>query len=307
MTLDQLRIFIAVAEREHLTKAASELHLTPSAVSSAVHALEDRYGVHLFHRVGRRIEVTEAGRAFLGEAKATLAHAQAAELVLSELGGLKRGTLNIAASQTIASYWLPPVLIRFHEAHPTIDVRLTSGNTHTVARAVLDGTVNLGFVEGEIDDPALSSRVVGEDHLVIVVAPGHPWADGQQVRRDDLTDARWVMREQGSGTRSTFEHALRAIGLDPATLTVAIELPSNLAILSAVEFGAYAAIVPELGVASHFEAGRLARAHFELPPRSFRLIHHRERHRTKVALALEDMLPKTLMRDLAPGPGCRSG
>ena len=70
MTLEQLRIFVAVAEREHLTQAADALHLTPSAVSSAVRVLEDRYGIALFHRTGRRIELTEAGLAFLPEAKA---------------------------------------------------------------------------------------------------------------------------------------------------------------------------------------------------------------------------------------------
>src|SRR5258708_28201871 len=166
MTLEQLRIFVAVAEREHLTQAASALHLTPSAVSSAVRALEDRYGAPLFHRVGRRIEITEAGRILLGEAKVTLAHAQAAELALSELGGLKRGTLNIQASQTIASYWLPPGLVRLHDAYPAIDVRLIAGNTQSVARAAVDGPANLGVGEGGVGDPARSGRAVAEHRLL---------------------------------------------------------------------------------------------------------------------------------------------
>lgn len=292
MTLEQLRIFVAVAEREHLTKAASALHLTPSAVSSAVRALEDRYGAPLFHRVGRRIEMTEAGRIFLGEAKATLAHAQAAELALSELGGLKRGTLNIQASQTIASYWLPPVLVRFHDAHPMIDVRLIVGNTQSVSRAVLDGTANLGFVEDEIDEPALATQVVAEDRLIVVVAPEHPWADGRRVLPTDIANARWIMREPGSGTRSAFESALRANGIEPAALNVAIELPSNEAVLSAVEFGIFVAVVSELVAARHVDAGRLVRVGFDLPPRSFSIIRHKERYRTKASLALEEMVPK---------------
>jgi DNA-binding transcriptional LysR family regulator len=293
MTLEQLRIFVAVAEREHLTKAASALHLTPSAVSSAVRALEDRYGALLFHRVGRRIEMTEAGRIFLGEAKATLARAQAAELALSELGGLKRGTLNIQASQTIASYWLPPVLVRFHDAHPMIDIRLAMGNTQSVAQAVLDGTANLGFVEGEIDEPALSAHVVEDDRIIVVVAPEHPWADGRHVLLpNDIATARWAMREPGSGTRSTFESALRANGIEPAALNVAIVLPSNEAVLSAVESGIFAAVVSELVAAHHLDAGRLVRVGFDLPPRSFRIIRHRERYRTKASLALEEMVLK---------------
>jgi DNA-binding transcriptional LysR family regulator len=291
MTLEQLRIFVAVAEREHLTRAASALHLTPSAVSSAVRALEDRYGALLFHRVGRRIEMTEAGRIFLGEARATLAHAQAAELALSELGGLKRGTLNIQASQTIASYWLPPVLVRFHDAHPMIDLRLIVGNTQSVAGAILDGTANLGFVEGEIDEPAVSTRVVAEDRLIVVVAPEHPWADGRRVLPQDIATARWIMREPGSGTRSAFESALRANGIEPAALNVAIELPSNEAVLSAVEFGMFVTVVSELVAARHFDARRLVRVGFDLPPRSFSIIRHRERYRTRASLALEEMIP----------------
>jgi len=292
MTLEQLRIFVAVAEREHLTKAASALHLTPSAASSAVRALEDRYGVPLFHRVGRGIETTEAGRIFLGEAKATLAHAQAAELALSELGGLKRGTLNIQASQTIASYWLPPALVRFHDAHPAIDVRLIVGNTQSVARAILDGTANLGFVEGEIDEPALSIRAVAEDRLIAVVAAKHPWADGRRILPNDLTGARWIVREPGSGTRSAFESALRANGIEPAALKVAIELPSNEAVLSAVESGLFVAAVSELVAARHLRARRLVPVGLDLPPRSFSMLRHRERYRTRASLALEEMLPK---------------
>ncbi len=277
MTLEQLRIFVAVAEREHLTKAASALHLTPSAVSSAVRALEDRYGAPLFDRVGRRIKITEAGRILLGEAKATLAHAQAAELALSELGGLKRGTLNIEASQTIASYWLPPVLVRFHDTHPDIDLRLVVGNTRSVACAVLDGIANLGFVEGELDEPALSTEAVAED---------------RRIPPNDITNARWIVREPGSGTRSAFESALRANGIEPAGLKVAIELPSNEAILSAVESGLFVTVVSELVAARHLDARRLVRAGLDLPPRSFSILRHRERYRTKASFALEEMLPQ---------------
>jgi DNA-binding transcriptional LysR family regulator len=292
MTLEQLRIFVAVAEREHLTKAASALHLTPSAVSSAVRALEQRYDARLFQRVGRGIEMTEAGRIFLEEAKATLAQAQAAELALSELSGLKRGALTIQASQTIASYWLPPVLVRFHDTYPTIDIRLIVGNTQSVARAVLVGAANLGFVEGEIDEPALSVQTVAEDRLIAVVAPDHPWARARRILPNDITKARWIVRERGSGTRSAFESALRAKGIEPAALKVAIELPSNEAVLSAVESGLAVAAVSELVAARHVDARRLVQVRLDLPPRAFSIIRHRERYRTKASLALEALLPK---------------
>lgn len=171
MTLDQLRIFVEVAEREHLTQAANILALTPSAVSASIRALEERYGTQLFDRVGRRIETNENGRIFLIEAKATLARAQAAELTLSELGGLLRGTLTIQASQTIASYWLPPLLVRFRQLYPLIEINLTIGNTGNVARSVLNGMAELGFIEGHIDEPSLDVQIIDQDKIVAVVPP----------------------------------------------------------------------------------------------------------------------------------------
>src|ERR1700752_399370 len=100
MTLEQLKVFVAVAERQHMTRAAEALNLTQSAASAAIAHLESRYGTKLFDRIGRGIALTEAGRVFLHEAKAVLARAEAVELALSELGGLNRGTLRLAASQT---------------------------------------------------------------------------------------------------------------------------------------------------------------------------------------------------------------
>src|SRR3984893_3690573 len=150
MTLEQLRIFVAVAERQHVTQAARALNLAQSAASHAIAALEARHDTKLFDRVGRRIELTEAGQGFLGEARAVLARAEAAELVLSELGSLKRSTLSIQASQTIAGYWLPRHMVVFRKAYPQIQIRLAIGNTAQVAAAVQGGMAELGFVEGAV-------------------------------------------------------------------------------------------------------------------------------------------------------------
>jgi DNA-binding transcriptional LysR family regulator len=252
--------------------------------------LEDRYGAALFHRVGRRIELTEAGRTFLPEAQATLARAAAAELVLSELGGLSRGALAIQASQTIASYWLPARLVRFHAAHPGIDLRLAIGNTETVASAVVEGGAELGLVEGAIDAPALSALTVARDRLIVVVAPDHPWAGRRTLPAAEILARPWVLREPGSGTRSAFAAALTQAGIDPARLTVALELPSNEAVRSAVELGGGATVVSELVVAAYLAAGRLVRVPFPIPDRAFLLLRHKERYRTKASLALEAML-----------------
>jgi DNA-binding transcriptional LysR family regulator len=290
MTFEQLRIFIAVAEREHLTRAAEALRLTPSAVSSAIRALEERYGAMLFNRIGRRIEMTDAGRIFLDEAKAVLARAQAAELVLAELGGMKRGSLRIHASQTIASYWLPPFLARFHAAYPAVAISLTVSNTQSVARAVIDGEADAGFVEGEVDEQVLSAQPVAEDGLIAVVSASHPWADGREIGLRDIGEAEWIMREPGSGTRSAFENAIRLQGLDPGKLRIALELPSNEAVLSAVQSGTYAAVLSELAAAPQLATGQIVKANLNLPQRRFLLLSHRERYRSKALQSLTGLL-----------------
>lgn len=284
MTLEQLRIFVAVAEREHLTQAAEALHLTPSAVSSAIRVLEERYGIALFHRTGRRIELTEAGLAFLPEAKATLARATSADLFLTEIGGLKRGTLAIAASQTVGGYWLPPLLLRFHETYPTIDIRMVGGNTEQAAEAVLEGRAELGIIEGEVDHPALSQRIVARDRVLVVAPAGHALA-GKPVTPDELTQARWVLREPGSGTRS----ALTSV-LDEMALDITLSLPSNEAVRSAVLSGNALTAVSEYVVHDDLATGRLVPIAFDLPERAFRLLRHKERYRSKAALAFEALL-----------------
>ncbi|MBE7217932.1 MAG: LysR family transcriptional regulator, partial [Caulobacteraceae bacterium] len=275
MTLEQLRIFVAVAEREHVTQAARVLNLTQSAVSGAVNALETRHGVTLFDRVGRGIVLNETGRTFLLEARAVLERAAAAEAALDDMAALRRGRLAIHASQTIASYWLPARLVAFHQAHPGVSVEMTVGNTREVADAVLAGGAELGFVEGALDEPALSDRVVGSDELVVLTIPGHPWAAGPALVPPDLVASPWVLREPGSGTRSTLEALLVDAGVDPARLEVVMSLPSNEAVLAAAQAGAGATALSRKVAEAALLTGRLVAAPITLPPRRFHLLRHK--------------------------------
>jgi len=286
VTLEQLRIFVAVAERQHVTRAAQALNLAQSAASAAIAALEARHGAKLFYRVGRGIELTETGRQFLPEARAVLARAEAAELALAELSGLSRGRLLVHASQTIASYWLPRHLAAFRRAHPRVEVRMAIGNTAQVAAAVREGAAELGFVEGRVDDPVLAATPLARDRMVLVVGADHPWEGRARVGADELPATDWVLREPGSGTRSAFEAALAAHGLAPDALTVALELPSNEAVRAAVEAGLGATVISASVAAPSLEAGLLHHVGFDLPERDFLALHHRERGQSRAASAL---------------------
>jgi DNA-binding transcriptional LysR family regulator len=302
MTLEQLRIFVAVAERQHVTQAAQALNLAQSAASHAIAALETRHNAKLFNRVGRRIELTEAGAVFLAEARAILAQVDRAELALSEFGNLDRGTLTVQASQTIASYWLPRHLVAFRRAYPGIDIRLSIGNTAQVAEAVETGAAELGFVEGVVEKEKLSSTRVALDQMILVVGHEHPWAAGKSPGVADLLESEWVLREPGSGTRSVFEQALERIGVQPQRLRISMELPSNEAVRAAVEAGLGATALSASVVAPSIENGLLYHVPFKLPQREFHILQHSQRYRSRVA----DALLKTFGRSAKQKPARNS-
>lgn len=261
--------------------ATSRHHL---AVSSSIKAREASYNVQLFDRVGRRVELTAAGRLFLDEARGVLSRANAAALVLSELGGLKRGILNVLASQTIANYWLPQQLMRFYGIYPQVEVRLTVGNTQTVAQAVMEGVAEIGFIEGVVDEPALAATRLAEDQMVIVVSADHPCARHPTSNlRKLLSELSWVVREKGSGTRSEFETALKSLAIDPSELQTAMVLPSNEAVLSALKGSRCAAAMSKMAVASMIETDILCAIDTSLPPRAFTLVRHKQRVETAAA------------------------
>lgn len=292
MTLEQLRIFIAVARHQHVTRAAAELGLVQSAVSSAIAALESRHGVKLFHRVGRGIALTEAGALFLEDARAVLARADTAQQRLSDLSGLKRGRLRLRASQTIAGYWLPRHLADYARAYPGIAMELAIGNTADAAAAVHDGSADLGFAEGQVDDPLLSVTDVARDRMVLVVGRDHPWAGRRRVALTDFPQTDWVLREQGSGTRAMLESALAQAGVALPPARVVMSLPSNEAVRGAVAAGLGASVLSGSVVAAMLEADILAAPRADLPDRAFIALTHTERYLSAAARAFLALIAK---------------
>jgi DNA-binding transcriptional LysR family regulator len=287
MTLEQLRIFVTVAERMHVTRAAEDLGITQSGASAAIAALEARYGLPLFHRVGRRIELTEAGQIFLPAAQAVMDQVAAAARSLTELSTLRCGTLSIYASQTVANYWLPVRLTEFRKTFADIKLRVQIGNTMQVAEAVLKGAADLGFAEGPVDEPSLHQTEIAGDRLVLVFAASHPWAAKRKVGKEELATASWIMREKGSGTRQNLEDALRRLAIDPDRMPITLELPSNEAVLAALEDGAGVTVISELVVKGR---GNLRSLDLGLEPRAFRILRHRERFQTAAQKAMLAMI-----------------
>jgi DNA-binding transcriptional LysR family regulator len=277
MTLEQLRIFIAVAERQHVTHAAHALNLTQSATSAALAALQERHDVRLFDRVGRGIELTPLGHDFLTEARAVVARAEEAEAFLDASTGLHHGRLRLVASQTVANYWLPPRMHRFHAIYPGIDLSLQIMNTDAACIALTEGNADLGFVEDIPDAPNLSLTPAASDQMVLVSHPDNV--------PPDIRTARWIMREKGSGTRRLLEHALEKVGIDCASLDIALVLPSNESVRAATEARAGISALSHLVVADSLTANRLVMLPFDLPARRFFILHPTQRHVSRAAFA----------------------
>lgn len=305
MTLEQLRIFVAVADRLHFTRAAQAMGLTQSAVSASVAALESWAGIALFHRIGRRVELTSEGTAFLAEARGVLRSAARASETLRDLSGLVCGRLTLMGSQTVATYWLPPRLHAFRQAHPGVEIALGIGNTAEVAAALLAGEIELGVVEGEVDSDRLEKREVGEDRMVLVLGGQYRGLGDSVIDAEGLRRLPWVIREPGSGTRAVWEALLARHEIGPSDVAIALELPSNEAVGAAVEAGAGASVLSRLIVANSRAAGKLVAAANILPPRRFTALTHADLGLSRAARAfLGDQATRNIYEpSVPPGPG----
>lgn len=290
MTLEQLRIFVCVAERLNMTRAAEALNITQSGVSASISALENAYGTALFDRVGRRIELSVAGQAFLGEAEKVLNQVRNAQRTLSDLSNLRRGTVSICASQTIGNYWLPQMIADFHDRLPHLGIELHIANAAGVTRMVLEGDAELGFVEGGQRDTALSVRDLDGDRICIYVRPEHSWAV-RPPTPEALMRVGWVLREDGSGTRAEFVRGLAGIGADVRHLQVSLELPTNEAVRSAILAGVGPGALSELVAGDAEASGALVRVKLDLPRRPFRMLRHSERKLSQAAEMFLKHLP----------------
>lgn len=290
MTLEQLRIFVIVAQREHMTQAAADLAIAQSAVSTAIAALETRHRTRLFERVGRGIRLTTAGRLFLPKAQAIIDQADEAASMLADLAAVRLGRLQLQASETIASYWLPRRLVAFRESFPGVRIAVNIGNSAEAAQAVVDGSAELGFIEGPVQDERLVIIEIARDQMLVVIGPNHAWANRGVLGAADLADGEWVMREPGSGTRTVLEADLSAAGVKPSALQVVMELPRNEAVLSAVQAGLGASGISANAAVASLEAGLLVKAPFDLPVRTFAVVHLADRQLSAAADALLALL-----------------
>jgi DNA-binding transcriptional LysR family regulator len=253
MTLDQLRTFAAVADYEHVTRAADELGLSQPAVSHQLKALEAVLGVPLLERVGRGVRLTSDGKALVPIVDAALAACRSVQEAAAARTGLIAGDLIVAASNTIGIYRMPAWLAGFLEQYPGVDVRVQLVNTWEAIHALREAHVDCALVEGPGSTEGLDELPVEADELVVVAAPGHPLAALRVVGTEDLAGHRYLAREAGSGTET-----LAAELLGPAyRCGPVLELGFVDAVRSAALTGLGYAVLSLAAIAEDLDAGRL--------------------------------------------------
>jgi DNA-binding transcriptional LysR family regulator len=215
--LRHLEYFVAVAEELSFTRASRRLHVVQSGVSSAIQGLERELGAALFDRDRHRVTLTEAGRALLPEARATLAAAQAAADAVAEAAAGLRGTLSIGTMISTGPVDVPGLLGRFHARHPGVLVRLRvmPGGSADLAREVITGGLDLALLSLPGEPPAgLAVRPLAHEPLVLICAAKHPLASEEAVRLEALAKETFVDFPVGWGTRAIVDRAFAAAGID---------------------------------------------------------------------------------------------
>jgi DNA-binding transcriptional LysR family regulator len=292
VTLRQLRTFKTVADMASFSLAAHRLKLSQPSVSYQVKELEDTLGLPLLDRLGKRVQLTEAGSMLYGYARRILDELDEAALAAEEMRGIKRGSLRVGASTTVGIYLLPAALGAFKKLHPGLVISLEIGTRERVQQQVLRNELDLAVVGPALKDPDLVIVPFISDELVVVAPAGHELAARPALTLKDVAREPFIMREASSGSRWSLEKAARKAG---AKLQVAMELGSNGAIKHAVESGLGLAVLSRFACALEIASGRLVELDVQGFPiqRDWHIVHLRRRRLPASVRAFIDFLKDT--------------
>ncbi|WP_271273729.1 LysR family transcriptional regulator [Aliamphritea hakodatensis] len=251
-TLRQLEVFLAVAHFDNITKAAQSLAMSQSAVSGALRDLEQQFDMQLFDRVGKRLQINELGRSLRPRVEALLERAKSLQQEMEQHQAV--GELRIGATLTIGNYLAVGLMAQYMAEHPQARLDLQVANTTTITRRLVNFDIDIGLIEGEVQHPELEILPWQNDELVVFCAADNPLAQKIRLSDTDLLQANWILREQGSGTRQTFDRAMH--GLLPE-LKVTLELEHIEAIKGAVAAGLGLGCLSRIALLEDFAQGRL--------------------------------------------------
>jgi LysR family transcriptional regulator, transcription activator of glutamate synthase operon len=292
MELHHLRYFEAVARHGHVTRAARELHIAQPSLSKQIQVLEAELGVALFNRVGRRIELTDAGQLLLPYARRVMRDVAEARAALQQLSDLTSGRVSLGASPTVGTHLLPQALADFNQRYGGIELELHEAGVGSLIALVNEGTVDLAVVSLSmvVDVEKIACTKLLTEDLVLAVAQHHPLASATELRAAELAKTGFILFPVGYELRDRTMQLCRAGGFTPRIVLDGAEMDTVLRFAAA---GLGVALVPRLALRG--AEGLVGVAVCDVPlTRTLGLIVHRERTLSPAALALQSFLLERL-------------
>lgn len=246
--LDGLEAFVVIAELGGFNKAATQLHITQTALTRRIQKLESSLGLKLLNRTTRRVELSTVGREFLPQARAIVQDMHAAVARLTDMSRHGSGNFTLACLPSMTSFVLPRVIRRYAETHPANRIRLMDGSSHEVRDAVLGGRAEVGIAIGADKHPELLETLLFEDALCFICREPHPLQDQAQVTWADMRDADLITVSGFTATRVVMDYQLAKHGI---RLAGNYEVQHHGTAINLVAAGVGSAILP----ASAFQEG----------------------------------------------------
>ena len=257
LDLAKLETFIEAAKHVSFSEAARHLHLSQPTVSHHIKSLEEELGIELFHRSGKGLQLTDAGRLLLPWAHKVLHDSIELQKMMDGLQEGIAGDLRIACSTTAGKYILPQLAARFSQLHPNIQVSILRCTAEDVLPSLLDGEANLGVLSHEMRDESLEMQMFFDDAISLIVPAFHPWAERASIRPAELIGEPIIMREPSSGTRKVLLSELAKHDISIDDLHIFMQLGNAEAIVRTVAAGFGVSFVSTLASACPLERGNV--------------------------------------------------
>jgi LysR family transcriptional regulator, regulator for metE and metH len=253
LELRHLRLVKAIADAGSVTRAGEILHLTQSALSHQLRDIESRLNAPLFHRVGRRMLPTEAGRRLIETAAGVLSAVRHTEDQIRRAARGGEGTLRISTECYTVYHWLPPLLKKYRLAHPMVDIQIDASATSNPVQALLDGKLDLAVVSVLPRDRRVAVHPLFDDNMVVITAPGHPLAARPYVRPEDFRTETLLLYARKEDSY-VYKRIVARSGVTPRCVQ---QVQLTEAIIELVKAGLGVAILSEWAVAPHLRSRAL--------------------------------------------------
>ncbi|MEB2493425.1 selenium metabolism-associated LysR family transcriptional regulator [Peribacillus frigoritolerans] len=261
--MDPLKVFVTVIEQKNFSRAGDILNLSQPGVSLHIRNLENELGTKLIYRSPKQVQITEPGKILYRHAKQMLNHYETAKREINEFNNVVSGTMKIGASFTIGEYYLPKVLAEFAAQYPMVDIQIIISNSNDVIQGIRSNKLDIGLIEGETDYKDIDVMPFMNDEMIVVVPPDHPLSQMDLIEGNMLQNQIWVLREQGSGTRTYSDKLLSSLELN---IKKSFIFTSIQGVKEAVMAGLGIALLSRLTVRKELKSNELKTFHLKNEP-----------------------------------------